>query len=264
MRTFRSYLVPSDDDQPVEGQSFELKGEEAHHLLRVLRIREGEAVILFDGEGRTWNCRFLSGKGSFVQVEVLSSKSISRSGPQVFLAQCLSKTKAMELLMRHATELGIAGVIPLHNHHAEVRLEGGREQKRLERLRSIAIEACKQSGNVFVPQVFPVQTVMDWLGSLESAEAMLRLTASLEADARPLLGRLDELGHDLDSITWLVGPEGDLSKEEYLKARDVGFIPVRLAGQVLRVETAALYALAATDAYFQDKRLGLLSEHSIK
>jgi len=254
MRTFRSYLASSDDVQPVENQCFELKGEEAHHLLRVLRIREGEVVILFDGEGRTWNCRFLSGKGSVVQLEVLSSESVSRNTPQVFLAQCLSKTKSMELLMRHATELGVAGVIPLQSDHAEVRLDGDREQKRLDRLRSIAIEACKQSGNAFLPQVFPVQNVRSWLDSLKSEEGALRLTASLERDAKPLLSQLEGFGNEPQSITWLVGPEGDLSNEEYLKARGASFLPVRLADQVLRVETAALYALAATDAYFQNKR----------
>ena len=254
MRTFRSYLAPCSIAQPVEGQAVALKGEEAHHLLRVLRIREGEGVTLFDGAGGTWKCRFLSGKGSVVQLEVQSEEKMSRVGPPVFLAQCLAKTKAMESLMRHATELGVSGIIPLQSDHAEVRLEGNREQKRLERLRSIAIEACKQSGNVFVPQVLPVQGVSDWLGALDSQGLALRLTASLEGDARPLLSLLEESGDSAESITWLVGPEGDLSKEEYRQARVAGFFPVSFANQVLKVETAALYALAATDAYYQSKR----------
>ena len=254
MRTFRSYLAPELMAQPVVGQMFVFEGEEAHHLLRVLRIRAGEAVVLFDGEGTRWECTFLSGKGKGVHLEVVSEEVLERKGSQVFLAQCLAKTKAMESLMRHATELGVAGVIPLQSAHADVRLEGERSSKRLERLRLIAIEACKQSGNLFIPQVAPVQDIKDWLGGLDAAKPQaLRLTASLEADAQPLLARFEE-AEQAESITWLVGPEGDLSKEEYAQARAKGFLPVCLANQVLRVETAALYALAATDAYFQRTR----------
>jgi 16S rRNA (uracil1498-N3)-methyltransferase len=256
MRTFRSYLDPQFKIQPVAGELVKIDGDEAHHLLRVLRISKGDVVVLFDGEGRTWQCTFLSGKGDTVELDVLSMNTRARIYPQIFLAQCLAKTKAMELLMRHATELGIAGVIPLQSAHTEVQLEGERAFKRLDRLRAIAVEACKQSGNVFIPQVFPIQWIKDWFKGLGSPEpSTLRLSASLQSNAKPLLTLLETLESAPRSITWLVGPEGDLSTEEYAQALHCGFIPVSLASQVLRVETAALYALAATDAYFQAKPL---------
>lgn len=256
MRTFRAYLDPELSIQPIVGELVELPGEEAHHLLRVLRVRMGDRIILFNGEGATWECSFVSGKGKAVSLKVELEQILERRGPQVFLAQCLAKTKAMELLVRHATELGVSGVIPLQSAHAEVRLDQERGDKRLERLRAIAIEACKQSGNPLLPQVFPVQDIGNWLGALGApSPGELRMTASLEGDARPLLEHLHEACRECQSITWLVGPEGDLSPGEYRKARECGFSPILLAGQVLRVETAALYALSVTDAYFQSLEL---------
>jgi 16S rRNA (uracil1498-N3)-methyltransferase len=150
----------------------------------------------------------------------------------------------MDEIVRAAVELGVAQLQPLFSERCEVKLDAGRAAARLARWRVIAIEACKQSGNPFLPHIYEPLSLAAWL--VASAGQGMRFVGSLEADAVPLA--LFKPGVEIPAqLTLLIGPEGDLSPGEYALARRHGLCAVRLGENVLRVPTAALYALAALD-----------------
>ncbi|HCR36897.1 MAG TPA: 16S rRNA (uracil(1498)-N(3))-methyltransferase [Opitutae bacterium] len=232
---------------PEEGAQIALPEDEAHHIARVLRLRTGDAMEVFDGEGHVWSSRLEEVGKRVVSVSLGPCTRYSRRGPLRVLAQAVPKGKAFEGLIRHVTEIGVDVIVPLITEHSEVRFDGARELKKRERWESIAVEACKQSKNPFLPKIHAPIAFKDGLAQLKD-EKTLRLVGSLESGASWVDGVLDEQLNDQDSVCWLIGPEGDFSRGEYALAREQSFVPVKLAQHVLRVETAALYAWSVTDA----------------
>lgn len=156
----------------------------------------------------------------------------------------------MDDIVRQATELGAAAIFPLATARSEVHLDADRADKKLEKWRTVAIEAAKQCGNPFLPRVEAVQGLPAFLASSLVRETELRLVASLHPGARPLRAvlagfRAAHEGRAPRSAAWLIGPEGDLNAEEVGAALAAGWTPVTLGPLVLRCDTAAAYALSA-------------------
>ncbi|MGF1450354.1 MAG: RsmE family RNA methyltransferase [Opitutales bacterium] len=233
------------------GETLTLSAEERHHLTRVLRVREGGAVTLLNGAGAVAQGVLVAdGRGASVSVEAVQT----RPPPAVALhwLQALPKGRLMDTLVRQAVELGVRRIVPVTSDHCDVRLEADskRPQAKRERWRQAAIEAMKQSGTAWLPAIEPVQPLKTFLASRRASTAgEALLVASLEAGAERLAGVLAQLPRTTTAVTVAVGPEGDFSREEYAALRLQGGLPVRLGESVLRVETAAVYALSVADQW---------------
>jgi len=236
------------------GVRIQLDKGEAHHLVGVLRARNGDKVTLFNGLGGVWEGIIdISSKNAFLTV--ISELNIEKPKCNLILAQSLSKGKGMDEILQKATEIGVAKIIPLKTDRTELKLDAERETKRMERWRTIVIEACKQSGNFFIPEIVEIQRIKNFLRECFFMENTLKLTASLEVGAKLLNNYFLREFELPSSIIWLIGPEGDFTSREYKLAFECGFKPISLSRNVLRVETAAIYALSITD-YEINSRLG--------
>ena len=248
MPDFRVHLAQAPAPNVVE---WTLPPAESHHLVTVNRARPGDPVIAFDGRGTEWTCRLDRVDRKKIAVLRILSANVKPALPcALVLGQGLPKGGTMDDIVRQATELGAALVAPLATSRSEVHLDADRADKKLEKWRTAAVEAAKQCGNPFLPEINPIQGLADFLASSPARDAELRLVASLHPGARPLRAVLTDFrsahaGRPPRSAAWLIGPEGDLSAEEVSAALATGWLPVTLGPLVLRCDTAAAYALSA-------------------
>jgi 16S rRNA (uracil1498-N3)-methyltransferase len=225
-----------------------LPAGESHHLVTVNRARLGDSIIAFDGHGTEWTCELTDVRKSGASLRVSATHTRTPLPCAITLAQSLPKGGVMEDIIRHATELGAARIVPLTTERTQVHLDGERSDKKLEKWRSGALEAAKQCGNPFLPEITGVQDLGVFLASSTVQAAQVKLIASLHLGAQSLksvlAGVLACHGKPPQSAVWLVGPEGDFSPTEMQAALKAGFIPVTLGPLVLRCDTAATAALA--------------------
>lgn len=244
-RVFHPFPVPAD------ARTLTLSPEESFHVVKVLRARDDEKIVAFDGRGNSWTGTRVGGDFRALEISIEARESVNPPACRLALAQMLPKGTLTDDIVRAATEIGIAEFYPVIGARSEVKLDSSRAAHKLERWRAIATEACKQCGNPFVPEIFPVMSSREFFEKISSdsnGAGTLKLTASLEADSRSCREiELSVKGNPPKKILWTVGPEGDLSPEEYTMARAVGFLPTRLGRLVLRVPTAALYCLSTAD-----------------
>ena len=235
------------DQAPAEGaRQVLLSKEESAHLVRSLRARRGDALVLLDGHGLLAEAKLLTADPAGAAVEIVRVRQAAPIHPAITIAQGMPKGGTMDDLVRTCCEAGAAGVIPLETARCEVKLDADRAAAKQARWTQQAAEACKQSGNPWQATIAAPRKFDEWLATLPTGAAdELRLTGSLEVDAEPV-GRVDFTG--VLRVTWLIGPEGDLTADELAAARRAGFRPVVLGPTVLRAENAALACLAATHA----------------
>ncbi len=228
-------------------QSPVLTGAEAHHATDVLRLREGDAVVVFDGRGTEQAARITSfGKDTIS----LTPGPVAKSPPlpcQVALGQAIPKGKNMELIVQKATELGASAIFPVMSERTIVRLDKGESESKRDKWQRVAVEACKQCGQNFLPEVsLPIG--MEDLLARHAKSYELVIIASLQHGARHLKALLEEhqsmRGHLPKSVLILIGPEGDFTPAEINRALSAGAQPMSLGPIVLRTETAALYSLS--------------------
>ena len=225
--------------------TLELGRDEAHHLMRVLRVRDGDEIELFDGSGgrargRVVNC----GKHSLLLER--QGEVVVAAPPRVRLTlfPCVSKGKRMEWTIEKASEMGVDCIQPVLSERSVVRLDSARESRdKRERWQKIAAEATRQSGGVWMPRVSVPKGFEDILTELQKVKVLL--VAALDAEARPLLSVLEGLEEGEGEIGWIVGPEGDFTPEEVRRLREIGGRFCSLGENVLRTETAALYGIVA-------------------
>ncbi|MEX0885695.1 MAG: RsmE family RNA methyltransferase [Phycisphaeraceae bacterium] len=210
--------------------SVELDNEQARHARRVLRLKPGDRVELFDGAGRLARATLDVGAGG-VRCRVEHVEVHDRVGPVVTVASAMPKGSRAEDMVDMLAQLGVDRVLPLRTQRSVVHPRPGK----LERLERRAIEAAKQSRRLWVTRVEPTRDLADVLGE----EADVRLIASLGAAARPL-PKIDQAVR----ITVLIGPEGGWTREEEEAVRTAGYQPVSLGAHVMRIETAAVAAAA--------------------
>lgn len=218
----------------------------SHHLGRVLRMKAGEPVVLFDGTGGEYRGTIRGVERSGVRVRVEAFDDVEReSSLQVGLVQSVSAGERMEFTLQKAVELGVAWVQPLVTRRSKVRLEGERAEKRVTHWQRVVNAACEQCGRNRVPTVRPLLEFTAWLA--EPAEAKHRLV--LEPDAPKRLSEAGPLG---ETVELLAGAEAGFADDERDLVLQYGFVPVRLGPRVLRTETAGLAALAALQALWGD------------
>jgi 16S rRNA (uracil1498-N3)-methyltransferase len=213
-------------------------GDEFHHSIRVVRVRTGEEVELFDRAGK-------AAKGVVESIDRdkavvrMTEELASRESPLgIHLAMAVIQLEKFELVLQKATELGVRSIIPLETERVELRPE--RYASKAERWEKIVFEAVKQSGRTAVPPIEPVCTF----------DALLQrpgVRILFDADAEE-----SELATGIPDLTILIGPEGGWSDDELRRARDAGCIFQRLGPRRLRAETAALAAVSIVASRFGD------------
>ncbi len=227
-----------------------LPPQESRHLVKSLRARGGEQVQILNGKGAIFHGVLETEDPREAAVRVERVEYFEPRAPQLVLAQSLLKGKAVDEMLRDVITLGLARLIPLKADRSEMRLDDERERSRIERWTLAAIEACKQSGNPWLPAIDAVCAVDALDGRLTDAKTsgpVWKFVASLEPDARPLGETLRQCradGATPAAMAVAIGPEGDFSPEEYARLRADGFLPVSLPGYIFRAGPAALVALA--------------------
>lgn len=243
MPKHRFYLSPSDWNP----ESLVLRGDEFHHCRDVMRCREGDRIVVFDGEGTEADVEILSMDKSEAPLKTWTVSQTSRPRAALTLGQAVPKGKNMDLIVQKATELGASTIVPLLSERTVVRLDPDEARKKREKWQRVAIEACKQCGQNWLPEVAEPVGVEAFLGKAGKGEGTLKLVAALTESARPLREILADRDPDAshpDSALVLVGPEGDFTPAEMGSALGIGFQPLTLGPIVLRSETAAIYALS--------------------
>ncbi|NDU92156.1 MAG: 16S rRNA (uracil(1498)-N(3))-methyltransferase [Ferrovum sp.] len=227
-------------DMPL-GQSavFGLPEGVAHHAVRVLRLKVGDDLVLFDGAGGEHLVRIDRIEGAAVTVFQQAFSAREAESPLVlWLGQALCANEKMDWVFQKAIELGVTRCSPLQTERSVVRLSQERALRRQAHWQGVIRAACEQSGRNRVPPVDPVQSLNSWFACLP-AQGM-RLMLSPQGGAT-----LSQLASPAGPVAILVGPEGGLTVEEEAAARAAGFLALNLGPRILRTETAAL-ALVAT------------------
>lgn len=227
------------------GETVELEAGRSHYLTRVLRMKSGDALILFNGDGYDYGGKLAGRNGDQLRIEIDGRQPAgNESGLHTTLAQAVSRGERMDYSLQKATELGVTRIQPLTCSRVEVRLNGERLQKRLGHWRGVVIAACEQSGRARVPEVASPLSLFDYLASTAGSQRFL-----LDPGAT---GRLAECSLDGDEAAVLVGPEGGFTAAEIEQAKRQGVETVRLGPRVLRTETAGPAALAVLQALAGD------------
>lgn len=245
------FFCPPAHARLAPGARFVLPADVAHHALRVLRLRGGAEIILFDGCGGEWRARIGKiGPGAAASVEVIEFLSREVESPlAVTLIQGLPESaEKMDWIVEKAVELGATAIQPVAARRSIVRLSAERMEKRRQHWQAVAIAACAQCGRNRVPEVRPLLPLFDLLASLPTSDA-LRLLLSPQGATT-----LAALPQPSGEALLLVGPEGGLSEEEVAAAQRVGFLSIRLGPRTLRTETAGMAMLAALQTLWGDFR----------
>ena len=242
MADFRVFCAPATAD-PVE---LVLSREESHHLVAVNRARRGDTVVAFDGRGHEWIGELVDDQKNAAILKVRFKQQRPPLPYEITLGQALQKGQFMDAIVRKATEIGAARIVPLESERTQVHLEGGRSDRKIEKWQTAALEAAKQCGNPFLPEILPVQNATKFMEAAGNFD--LKLIASLHPGAQSLKNVLATFrashGRAPTKALWLVGPEGDFTPAEMSVAQSAGFAAISLGPLVLRCETAAVYALS--------------------
>lgn len=225
------------ESQPLSaGALIELSDTSIQHAVRALRLREGDPIRLFNGDGAEYSATLtgVDKRRASAQITEVTQPAVE-SGLQVHIGQTLSRGERMDYAVQKATEMGVARITPLTSERCEVRLKAEREDKRLRHWQQVAISACEQSLRTRVPEILDVSPLEQWV---RNVDADLKLVLHHHT-AQPLQ-TMDAPA----SVALLIGPEGGLTEAEVEAALAAGFQPVAFGPRVMRTETAPVAACA--------------------
>jgi 16S rRNA (uracil1498-N3)-methyltransferase len=229
------------EDEPLRPGELLLSGKRAHHLTRVLRLRVGEPVELFDGSGREFPAEILEVGRQLIRFKVCSGKRVDRESPlNLMLALGISRPSIMDLIVQKATELGVNEIVPIQTERAQGWLSGKKDLSRIKRWGRIAQEAARQSGRNVFPRIWPLTDYLQLLQQTENKE--VKLFCWEEEKKESLRQALEVKGRARQACV-LIGPEGGFSEKEAEEAASAGFQSVSLGRRILRTETAAILVI---------------------
>jgi 16S rRNA (uracil1498-N3)-methyltransferase len=227
------------------GQKVILEETSSHHLLRVLRLKAGESLLLFNGNGKEYRAILEEAGKKQATVLVQDSRQPDRESKlHITLGQGVSRGERMDFVLQKSVELGVGSITPLWTKRSQVQLSGKRLEKRLNHWRGVIRSACEQSGRVYLAKLNGATKLPDWfsVNRKQSLQLVLDPSASLQlSDLTPAR-----------EIRILIGPEGGLQSDETSMAEASGFKRIRLGPRILRTETAALATVAAIQALWGD------------
>lgn len=229
------------------------------HVAKVLRLRVGAALTLFNGDGGEFEAHILALEREGVRVRIGAHLALEREAPvAVTLMQCLARGERMDWVVQKATELGVAAVVPVASEHSVVRLDEAGAQRRQQHWQAVAISACEQCGRNRLPEIRSALPFKQ--ACAESAREhpqpeyprLLLVPGAQQSLAATLKTLGEKAPGEPAALSLLIGPEGGLSPQELAIAQHHGFIACRLGARILRAETAPLAALATIQALLGD------------
>ena len=227
------------------GGLIELDKGSARHLTSVLRMKAGQAFILFNGQGGEFSAELVQAKKDRATAKITGFTGADRESPlQLHLGIGISRGERMDWIIQKATELGISQISPIFSARCEVKLSGERLDKRIKHWQQIAISACEQSQRNSVPTINRAVNLEQWVSSCDSS---LKLVLHHRTEKR-----LQEMVNTDNSIGILVGPEGGLSEIEIEQAMAQNFQSLAMGPRVLRTETAPLAAISIIQSIWGD------------
>lgn len=235
------------DTKLASGSSVSLDKLASNHLLRVLRLRQGEQFILFNGDGCEYPSKLeIAGKTAIAQISE-ARQTARESALQLHLYQGISKGERMDFAIQKAIELGVSEITPLFCERTVVSLKGDRLTKKQQHWQAIAISACEQSGRNRIPAIHPAQTF---------SQALAADKTSLKLMLEPTAGQqLSSLQPEDKALSIYIGPEGGFSENEIILAQQNDLRGINLGPRILRTETAALAAVTACQLMWGDLNL---------
>lgn len=224
-------------DQPLAADlELQLDDSASRHVCQVLRLGDGDRLVLFNGDGCRYPARIISADKKKARVRVDDCDSQSLESPlAIHLGIALSKGDRFDWVLQKATELGVAAITPLQTQRVDVKLNRERAQKKQRHWQQVIVSACEQCGRNRLPALAEPQALSDWLTSVE-AEQKWVLSPAHEGGLKP--------GQSASSAALLVGPEGGFEDNEIHLALDQGFRALQLGPRILRTETAPLAAIS--------------------
>ena len=229
------------------GCEINLETDSSHHLSQVLRLRTGDSVNLFNGNGEEYSAKIADSTKKSVVVKVDALLSIEPAYPlEINLVLGISRGERMDYALQKSVELGVSHIHPIFTERCMVKLDGKRLKHRLEHWQKLLINACEQSGRCRLPKLLSPSALASALVNIPAGTSLL-----LHHQSKQTLLDLDK---PQGKLTILVGPEGGLSLEEREFAVQRGFTAVRLGPRIMRTETAPLAAIAAIQTLWGDFR----------
>lgn len=227
-------------------ETVKLSDDAFGHLIRVLRLKEGDQVVVFNGEEAfQYQAKLINVSKKQAYAEILTKDVVDNESPlNIHLGQGISRGDRMDFTLQKSVELGVNTITPLFTERCGVKLNAERLEKKRQQWQKIVISACEQSGRARVPVVAQPMLLVDWLKQETSA-----LKINLHPKAQH---SIMSLPMENTRVRLLVGPEGGLSDEEISQANENDFVDVLLGPRVLRTETAALTAITALQCRFGD------------
>jgi 16S rRNA (uracil1498-N3)-methyltransferase len=245
MRLSRVYV-----DAPLAaGERATLAGDAANHIGRVLRLRVGDPLTLFDGRGGEYDARVADLQGAKVIAQVGEHRILEReSGLEITLLQGIARGDRMDTIVQKATELGVTRIVPVTTERSVVKLARDTSHRKHAHWLAVAIAACEQCGRNRLPEIAQPQTLEDATrASTLSTQRRLMLAPGAAIT-------LSAAAPDAAPVALLIGPEGGLSPAEAEIAARAGFVACRVGPRILRTETASLAAIAVLQANAGDFR----------
>ena len=246
MRISRVYI----EADLATGRVLELSPEAAAYVGRVLRLRSGDPLVLFNGHGGEFEAMVGAGSRGRFLVEVGAHRDLERESPlAITLGLGVSRGERMDYGLQKAVELGVAEVVPLLTERCVVQLDRERAVTRLTHWRRVMASACEQCGRSLLPVVEPALELPRYLAGPRGGSRRMVLSPTAAASVAAIAERL--VGNAA-GVELLIGPEGGLEAAEVAAAVNAGFEPASLGPRVLRTETAGIAALALLQALAGD------------
>ena len=214
-----------------------LEGDEANHIVKVLRMKKGDSLTIFDGSGNCADGVIDSVDGKTVTVNALKRyPSDTEPKLKITLFQGIPKNPKMDLIIQKATELGVVEIVPVNTKRIVAKID---KDAKVERLQRIAFEAAKQCGRAYIPKVsYPISFE-------EAIKRMQKMDGAIIPYECEKDGRINNaVNSNMQSLGILIGPEGGFEESEVKRAEDAGIKRVTLGKRILRTETAGLIASA--------------------
>lgn len=222
--------------------TIEITGSDAHHLMHVMRAKEGQEILIVDDENQVARMKMTGFREDAVTLTLTERVAADTESPiDLVLAQCLLKADKMDMVVQKAVELGAVGIVPVRSQNCVVRYDEKKAQARVTRWQKIADEAAKQCGRTALLTVEPVQGLQEFLAK-EAARADSDLVFCYENESEQAVReKLQE--SSAKRIVLLIGAEGGFTLEEAGQIKAAGGMSVTLGPRILRAETAALAAM---------------------
>ncbi len=233
------------------GQTIELNFAASHHANKVLRLKTGDSIILFNGRGGEFHAHINTIRKTSTTVIIDQFDAIERESPlTITLIQALCVNDKMDWIIQKSVELGVTRIQPVITTRSVVRLSEERAIKRLEHWQKVIIAACEQCRRNRIPVITPLTSLTDWL-STRKTDAPQRLDFMLSTTGNHCLQNFPKPLSDTQ-LTLAVGPEGGWTEDEAIILQQTGFIALRIGQRIMRTETAALATISALQTCWGD------------